>query len=178
MKVFKISTKFEQNGEWSERKADVEGYLIQPNDEDDIVEGYVKMMYPTHSEQVRYIKGLYSNDSLIYMQLCNNSSMSPVCYCFPNINEKNGFWSAFNYRYSFFPVYPDMACSQGHATLIFEEITDSSIEKIAQETSKIFTEKSGEAISMNSDLMSDVKSLTDFLDDSIIFQMKLHCGKW
>lgn len=177
MKVFKISTKFEQNGKWSERKADVEGYLIQPNDEDEIVEGYVKMMYPTPSEQVRYIKGLYSNDSLIYMQMCNDSSMSPVCYCFPKGKEK-GFWSAFNYRYGFFPVFPGMACSQGHATVIFEEITDASKENIAQEVSKIFTEKSREAISMNRDLMSDVKSLMDFMDDSVFFQMELHCGKW
>lgn len=177
MKVFKISTKFEQNGKWSERKADVEGYLIQPNDQDEIVEGYVKMMYPTRSEPVRYIKGLYSNDSLIYMQMCNDSSMSPVCYCFPNIKE-NGFWSAFHYRYGFFPICPSIACSQGHATVILEEITDASIERIAQETSRIFTEKSKEATSMNHDLMSDSKSLKVYMDDSIIFQMKLHCGKW
>lgn len=177
MKVFKISTKFEQYGKWSQRETDVEGYLIKPNDKDEIVEGYVKMMYPTHSEPVRYIKGLYSNDSLIYMQMCNDSYMSPVCYCFPNIKE-DGFWSAFEYRLGFFPVYPGMACSQGHATVILEEITDASIEKIAQETSKIFTEKSREATRMNRDIMADVKSLTDFLDDSIILQMKLHCGKW
>lgn len=177
MKVFKISIKFEQNGMWSERKADVEGYLIKPNDEDEIVEGYVKMMYPTYSEPVRYIKGLYSNDSLIYMQMCNDSFLSPVCYCFPKGKEK-GFWSAFDYTFGFFPVYPGMACSQGHATVILEEITDASMEKIAQETSKIFTEKSSKATSMNRDIMADVKSLTDFLDDGIIFQMGLHCGKW
>lgn len=177
MKVFKISTKFEQNGKWSDRETDVEGYLIKPIDEDEIVEGYVKMMYPTHSEPIRYIKGLYSNDSLIYMQMCNDSSMSPVCYCFPNVKE-NGFYSSFDYRSGFFPVYPGMPCSQGHATVILEEITDASIEKIAQETSKILTEMSRKATSMNRDLMADVKSLTDFLDDGIIFQMKLHCGKW
>ena len=177
MKVFKISTKFEQNSKWSDRKADVEGFLIKPNDDEEIVEGYVNMMYPTHSEPVRYIKGLLSDDSLIYMQMCNDSFMSPVCYCFPKGKEK-GFWSAFDYRFGFFPVYPGMPCSHGHATVVLEEITDASKENIAQEVSKIFTEKSSNATSMNRDIMSDVKSLTDFLDDGIIFQMGLHCGKW
>ena len=177
MKVFKISVKFEQDKQWSQREADVEGYLIQQNHEDEVVEGYVKILYPTATETVRYIKGLYFNDSLIYMQLCNNPSLSPVCYCFPNIKE-NGFWSAFDRKLGFFPCCQGVVCSLGHATIVFEEIADARMEEIAKETAKIFKEKTTGAISISQDLMSEVESLRDFLDENLIFQMNLHCGEW
>ncbi len=177
MQVFKISSKFEQDGNWSDRKADAEGYLVKRNDKDDVIEGYVEMMYPTNSDSIRYIKGLYSNESLVFMQMCNDSSLSPICYCFPEVN-KQGFWSDFNYRLGFFPFFPSYACSKGHAIVCLEEITDASNKEIEQKVSSIFAEKSCEATKMNRDLMSDVRSLMDFLDQNLIFQMKLHCGKW
>lgn len=177
MKVFKISIKFEENGKWSDREVDTEGYLVKKNDDYDMVEGYVKALYPTSSDPIRYIKGLYTNGSLVFMQLCNDSSLSPVCYCFPNINEQ-GFWSDFNYRLGFFPVYPSYPCSKGHATVCIDKIADDNLSEIEQKTSAMFAEKSSKATSMNRDLMSDAQSLTDFLDNGIVFQMNLHCGKW
>ncbi len=179
MRVFKIAIKFEQDEKWSERKADTEGYLIQKDDDDGIVEGYVRVLYPTSYNSVRYIKGLLcSGTSLTFMQMCNNSHVSPICYVFPNINEQEGYWSNFNERVGFFPVYPSFPCSKGHATVCMEEVTGESLAKIEEETSEIFEENSHKATWVNECLMADVKSLTDFLDEGIIFQMKLHCGKW
>lgn len=176
MKLFKISTKIEKNNKWIEQNADVEGYLLQPNDDDELVEGYVKMVSPTTSDPIRYIRGLLSSSSLIYMQLCNDFYILPVFYCFPKGKEK-GYWSPFDYIFGVFPIRPGIPCSQGHATLILEEITDASKEKIAEETHKIFVDKSNEP-NLNDELLSEVRSLSYFLDDKIISQMELHCGKW
>ena len=177
MKVFKISTKFEQEGRWSDREADLEGYLIKQNDEDDIVEGYVNVLYPTCGEKVRYIKGLHLSDgSLIYMQLVKDD-IQPICYCFPK-NEEKGFWSGFSRRAGFFPIYPGFPCAQGHATMVLEEITDESKDNIAQQVSDKFSEMLSNTYQGNLQLMSDVKSLTDFLAEDWVFQMRLHCGKW
>ena len=74
----------------------------------------------------------------------------------------------------FFNIVPVLL---GHATLILEEITDASKEKIAEKTHKIFVDKSNEP-SLNNELLSEVRSLSYFLDDKIISQMELYCGKW
>ena len=168
MKVFKISGKFEQDGKWSNREADTEGYLVKPSDTDDTIIGYVKALYPTNYDSVRFIKGLYSEEgSLIFLQMSNNSVLSPICYCF-SYGEKLGF----------FPVYPGIACSMGSAKVSLEEITDAAQNEKEQEAIAIFTENSRKAIWVNRCLMEDYRSLTDFLDSGTIFQMKLHCGKW
>jgi len=178
MKVFRVSIKFEQNGRWSDREADSEGYIVKPSDDDNQIEGYVKMLYPTNSDPVRYIKGLYSNGSIVFMQLCNDSDLSPICYCFPYIEEQ-GFWSDFHETFGFFPLgCSPFGCARGHATVSLEEITDETSKDIEQETLAIFEEKSRKANKMNCDLMEGVRSLTDFLDECYVFKMKIHCGKW
>lgn len=177
MKVFETSIKFEQYGKWSEREADTKGYLIKRNDDDDIVEGYVEMQYPTNYDSVRFIKGLYSKKSLVFMQMSNENRLSPICYCFPNVKEE-GYWSDFSTKLGFFPIWNGTPCSQGHATISIKEITDASVKDVEEKTTAIFAEKVKNATSMNRDLMADAKSLTDFLDSAMIFQMKIHCGKW
>ena len=177
MRLFKFSCKFEQDGRWSDRKADTEGYFIKRNDDDDAVEGYVKMLYPTCSDSVRYIKGLYSGSSLIFMQLSNDFILSPICYCFPDV-KKEGYWSDYVGRCGFFPVIPSYPCSRGHATVIIEEITDGTLTEIEMEVSATFEENSRKASWSNQWLLRDFRALADFLDSGIIFQMKLHCGKW
>ena len=47
MKLFKIAVKFEQDCKWSDREADTEGYLVQEDDEEGSVYGYVNTLYPT-----------------------------------------------------------------------------------------------------------------------------------
>lgn len=178
MRLFKISTRFEQDGKWSDRKADAEGYLIKRDDEDDAVEGYVKMLYPTCYSPVRYIKGLYSKDgALVFLQMCNTYFLSPICYSFPDVN-KEGYWSEHNERLGFFPVYPSMPCSRGHATVKIEEVFGENLNELAKETSAIFEENLCNASGENERLVQDFRALTDFLDTGMVFQMKLHCGKW
>ncbi len=178
MKVFKIAIKFEQNGKWSEREVDTEGYLVKKSEEDDAVEGYIKAIYPTKYDSLRYIKGLYLKDTtLTFMQMGNDYSLSPICYVFPNIKEQ-GYWSHFSEKVGFFPILPGYPCANGHATICIEEIRDASCSEIAKETLAIFEEKSLKPTWVNKCLMEDYKSLTDFTNDGIIFQMNLHCGKW
>lgn len=176
MKLFKISIKFEQNGKWSERQADTEGYLVKKNENDDIVEGYVKALYHTSYDSVRYIKGLHFNNSLVFIQMCNVSSVSPICYSFPDVKNE-GFWSGFNEN-GFFPMVPATKCSDGHATIQIEEVEDETKDKIVEETSKIFEKEASDPTWINQCLMEDFKSLKDFLNEQCVFQMKLHCGKW
>lgn len=177
MKLFKISIKFEQNGKWSERQADTEGYLVKEDDNDDIVEGYVKALYPTSYDSVRYIKGLYLDNSLVFIQMINNNTMSPICYSFPDVKHE-GFWSGFDEKVGFFPMVPATKCSDGHATIQIEEVKDETKDKIVEETSKIFEKEASKPTWINHCMMNDCKSLTDFLDEQCVFQMKLHCGKW
>ena len=183
MRVFEIAVKFEQDGKWSKREVDTEGYLIQKYDEYNIIEGYVKVLYPTRYDSVRFIKGLLCESgsgvtSLVFMQMCNEFTMSPLCYVFPDVEKQTGYWSDFNMNFGFFPVQPHLACSQGHAKIWFKEVTGKNLVEIAKETSAIFEENARDAIFWNECLMKDVRSLTDFLDSGIILQMKLHCGRW
>lgn len=175
MQLLKFSIKFEENGKWSEREADLEGYLVKKNELDDTVEGYVKALYSTNYP-IRYVKGLYCPDSsLVFMQLTNAESLSPICYCFPNISE-NGYWSPFNRNFGFFPIAPGEPCSLGHASIRLDEVTSSP--EIEQEASSIFAENAHKANWVNHCLMGDYKSIADFLGENWIFQMQLHCGKW
>lgn len=179
MKVYKFTIKFEQDGIWSEREADIDGFLIRENDKDDIVKGYVKILYPTQYDSVRYIIGLLRGDgALAFMQMSNDSALSTICYVFPDTKKNEGYWSDFKKHGGFFPVWPGSACSQGHATLCMEEVTGECISKIGEEISKIFEEKSSNVTSGHKSLMQDVNSLEDFLSAGMYFQMKLHCGKW
>ena len=178
MKVFKISVKFEQNGKWSNREADTEGYLVKSSDTDDTIIGYVKALYPTNYDSVRFIKGLYSKEgSLVFIQMSNNSVLSPICYCFSDV-KKEGFWSEYGRSFGFFPVYPGVACSAGRAKVSLGEITDANQNEKEQKTTAIFEANSSKAIWVNQCLMKDYRALTDFLDSGNIFQMQLHCGKW
>lgn len=169
--LFKISVKFEEDGKWSEREADNEGFLLQ---DDGDVTGYVKAKYSTISP-VRYIKGLYLSEkkSLVFLQLMNRP-FAPICYCFPNV-EKDGFWSGYNSKLGFFPFYPGLACSQGHAKINMIEIQNS---EFAEETKAIYDANVSDARLGNQYLMREAPQLTDFLKENIVLQMKLHCGKW
>lgn len=189
MKVFKISIKFEQNERWSDRNADAEGYLIQSNGNDaEDVEGYVKVLYSTSSNPIRFIKGLYlSDNSLVFMQMSDEPSLSPICYCFPTVQEE-GYWSSFGVT-GFFPVIRGRACSKGHARVelldITGGITNEELSKINQETAII--QKNSIAFSKkglvdsrytNWMLVPDITFLKTFLKDESIFNMKFHRGKW
>lgn len=176
MPLFRISIKFEQNGKWSNRDADLEGYLYKESESDDTVKGYVDVLYPTQSEPIRYIQGLYASDnSLIFIQMVNDEYLSPVCYCFPS-TEQHGYWSSYSTSLGFFPVSPGAPCSLGRAKLRIEEVTGHP--ELEQETLATFEKHASEATFANRCLMEDCNNLVDFLEPGLFFQMKLHCGKW
>lgn len=176
MQLFRISIKFEQDGKWSNRDADLEGYLVKKSEAYDTVEGYVNVLYPTYSEPVRYIKGLYaSDDSLIFVQMVNDDHLTPICYCFP-ATDQQGYWSSYNTAVGFFPVSPGTPCSLGRATLRIEEVTEQS--ELMKKTLATFGRKSLEANFINQCMLEDYRNLADVLEPGVVFQMKLHCGKW
>lgn len=162
MQVFKISGKFEQNGAWSNRDADFVGYFIKRQG-DDVIEGYMEEQFPTPFDPIRYIKGLYINGcQLAFLKMCNDRGLQPLVYDFPNLNEQ-GFWSGFSYHGGFFAN----GSYEGHATVQLQEITDEDEKmELAREISAVFKEKTARANQMNRDLMGDVKSLVDFLDEN------------
>ncbi len=176
MQLFKVSIKFEQKGKWSERETDLEGYLVKSSETEDTVQGYVSLAYPNLYGHLRYVKGLYTPyGSLIFMQMSNAFSITPVCYCFPNPGEQ-GYWCEYTNEFGFFPILSGHACSLGHATLQMEELTAQ--EEILQETLAFFKTNASDATSVNCDLMKDTPYLTDFLKPDIVSQIELHCGKW
>lgn len=177
MKVFEIYVKFEEKSKWSDREFDAKGYFVQKNEEDDLVQGYLTLMYPIEHEKVRYITGSYSNESFVFLQLCNITFSSPICYCFPSVN-KEGYWSYFNWHNGFFSTFNTfMGCSNGHAKVVINEITNKDAEKIAEKALKIFEENSIDATKINVELLKKVKFLKVFLNPSYILNMEMNCGK-
>lgn len=177
MGVFRLTIKVEEDTKWSKRDYDLEGYFIKKRDDNHSIEGYVKYLSQPGSSLVWFIKGFYEKSSIVFLQMCNSYAVSPLCYCFPNIKE-NGFWSDFNYMLGFFPVYVSRPCAKGHCKISIEEITGDEKEKIASETTSIFSSQAVNSISLNQDLMEDCNSIMDFLSPKALFQMHMHCGKW
>ncbi len=176
MQVFKISVKFEENGEWSNRESDSEGYLVKKYD-NDIVLGYVNPTYRTKCNE-RFISGLYINEKkLVFLQMVNVSSLSPICYCFPDV-KLEGYWSGYDVPLGFFPVYPGHACSQGHAKINISEIQGDEAEKIAEETEKVYKKNVEETSLGNRYIISKTADLIDFLEKDMVLQMQLHCERW
>lgn len=174
MKVFKISLRCEDDG----KVAGAEGYLVKRRDDDDTIEGYFDLLSISSEDRIRFVKGLLTKQGeLVFIQMSNNSNIKPICYCFENIYNE-GFWSEYHMRYGFFPVYPGMTCSNGRALIQVQEVDGIAIQNDANETISVYNENFQNAIKPNKELIADYRSLTDFLDSNILFQMKLHCGKW
>lgn len=166
MRVFKASVKFEENGKWSSREADTIGFFVKREENSDVIEGYFKMQYDTAFSTIRYIKGLFIEErKLVWMQMCNDTFLYPVCYVFHDIAER-GFWSGFDLEEGFFP----QGSFNGHATVILEEITnEADKEDMEQRTMMMFEDYRDEDGPMrwpNSTLSQDVEQLKDFLDEN------------
>lgn len=175
MKIFQISVKFEQNGRWSEQESDCLGYLVQKRVDSQIVEGYVEVKYPTASDKIRFIKGLYVGDSLVFIQLSTDSWMAPICYCFPDVREQ-GFWSSYDTMFGFFSGCPGSPYADGHAKVTVTEVTGENRNELGKKATEVFKQKASNSRFYS--LLEDVHSLKNFLDPEALFQMQLHCGKW
>ena len=162
MNLFQISGKFEQDGEWSSRDADFVGYFVKR--ENDVIEGYLEEKYPTPFDKIRYIKGLFIENAnqLVFMKMCNVSSLFPLAYVFTDIH-KEGFWDGFSYHGGFFAY----GSYQGHARVEIKEVTEEDEKnRLIKQVTEIFSERASRATGMNRDLMADVHSLKDFLDEN------------
>lgn len=177
MKLFKIAVKFEQDCKWSDREADTEGYLVQEDDEDESVYGYVKALYPSQFSSTKFICGIKTGKSLSFIQMNKEPRLSPICYAFLDTSE-DGFWSDYSAKYGFFPVVSGNKCSNGHAKITIQEVTGEGLEDAFQKTKEVFGKASQRPSFINSCMMVDYLSVKDFLDESTFLQMELHCGKW
>lgn len=177
MKLFKIAVKFEQDCKWSDREADTEGYLVQEDDEEGSVYGYVNTLYPTQFNSTKFICGIKSGKSLSFIQMNKEPRLSPICYAFLD-TSKEGFWSDYSAKYGFFPVVSGNKCSNGHAKITIQEVTGEGLEDAFQKTKEVFGKASQRPSFINSCMMVDYLSVKDFLDESTFLQMELHCGKW
>lgn len=177
MKLFKIAVKFEQDCKWSDREADTEGYLVQEDDEEGSVYGYVNTLYPTQFNSTKFICGIKSGKSLSFIQMNKEPCLSPICYAFLD-TSKEGFWSNYSFSLGFFPVEPGEKCSNGHARITIQEVTGEGLEDAFKKTNEIFERLSQKPSFINSCMMVDYLSVKDFLDESTFLQMELHCGKW
>lgn len=165
MRVFLVSVKFEENGQWSSRDADTIGFFVKREEDSDVIEGYLEMQYNTAFNPIRYIKGLFIEErKLVWMQMCNDF-LYPVCYVFHDIVER-GFWSGFDKNGGFFP----QGNFNGHATITLKEITDEAEkENMKQEIMRIFVAncyKEGPMRLPNSGLLQETQVLMDFLDEN------------
>ncbi len=177
MQLFTIEIKREPNESLNLKKEELVGYLVKKNDEDDTVEGFMRILYQNGMKPLyRYVKGIYVNStSLVLLEMANVPKFYPICYCFPNITEE-GYWSSLNRGLGFFPVIQNHPCSNGRATLCLKQVEAKPI--LVQQTSEFFIKNSSDAIWINKCVMDNYKSLTDFLGEPILSQIKLHCGEW
>lgn len=174
MKIYKITLRCESNG----RIAGAEGYLVKPKDDDDTIEGYFDLLSISSEDRIRFVKGLLTKQGeIVFIQMSNNSDVKPICYCFENIYNE-GFWSEYHMKYGFFSVSPGMICSNGRALIQVQEVDGVAIQKEANETISVYNENFQNATKLNKVLIANHRALADFLDKNILFQMKLHCGKW
>ena len=161
MQVFKISGKFEKDGQWSERESDFIGYFIKRRGEH-VIEGYLEEQNDSPNPHITYIKGLYINaHKLAFLNMCNDSDTMPIVYDFPK-NEKQGFWSRFRYGKGFF----DKGSYDGHVIIHVQKVksrTEKS--KHEQKIAEIFAKESADATKLNQDLMDDSENLVDFLNE-------------
>ncbi len=95
MKIFSIEGKFQQNGRYSELPADFKGYFVL--EESGQIKGYIEEQYSSCYDAERYIHGKYdeSNHNLVYLQMSTEHKLSPLLYCFPNL-ENDGCWTSFS----------------------------------------------------------------------------------
>lgn len=161
MRLFKISGKFEQDGEWSKKENDFIGYFVKRNERSDVIEGYVEEQYETSYDKIRFIKGLYMEDmrQLVFLQMINDRILSPLLYAFTDI-RKDGFWDMYRRFGGFF----FLRAYQGHARIEVKEITDEKEkDELVEQTIRTFEEKSSVTLGINRDLMEGTDALTDFL---------------
>lgn len=95
MRVFSIEGKFQQNGRYSNLIADFKGYFVL--EESGCIKGYMEEQYASRYNPQRYIYGKYdeANNNLVYLKMAIGRKLSPLLYCFPDL-EKDGCWTEFS----------------------------------------------------------------------------------
>ena len=112
MRVFSIEGKIEREGELP---ADFKGYFVL--EKSGQIKGYIKDL--SHHNSEKYINGRYDeiNNNLVYLQMSMEKKLSPLLYCFPNL-EKDGRWTAFS---QFFGRFFAFEQEEGYAKATIRE---------------------------------------------------------
>jgi hypothetical protein len=133
MRVFSIEGKFQQNGRYSELPADFNGYFVL--EESGQIKGYMEEQYSSPYNTERYIYGKYdeTNNNLVYLKLSTERKLSPLIYCFPNL-EKEGYWTPF---YHIFGDFFEDGNFLGHSKATIKEDTQMSPDEILARYSKV-----------------------------------------
>jgi hypothetical protein len=103
-RCFKITGNFQQYGKWSSPDPGFIGYIVV--DDMGVFEGYLEEQYSSDIDPLRFITGIYSEESkesiqLAYYKLASSSLCAPLLYDFRNILE-TGQWIAFGLFGPFF----------------------------------------------------------------------------
>lgn len=132
MKVFSIEGKFQQNGRYSELPADFKGFFVL---EDGQIKGYMEEQYSSHYDSERYIHGKYdeATNNLVYLQMSTERELSPLLYCFPNL-ERDGCWTAFSPMFGGFFIFGQ---AEGDAKATIKEDTTMSADEILTKYNEI-----------------------------------------
>lgn len=134
MKVFSIEGKFQQNGRYSELPADFKGFFVL-EEETGQIKGYMEEQYSSHYDSERYIHGRYdeSTNNLVYLKMSTERELSPLLYCFPNL-ERDGCWTAFSPMFGGFFTFGQ---AEGYAKATIKEDTAMSADEILSKYNKI-----------------------------------------
>lgn len=133
MRVFSIEGKFQQNGRYSQLPADFKGYFVL--EESGQIKGYMEEQYSSRYDAERYIYGKYdeATNNLVYLKMSTERKLSPLLYCFPNL-EKDGYWTAFSPMFGGFFAF-DRA--EGYAKVTIREDTTMSANAVLAKYNKI-----------------------------------------
>ncbi len=159
MHLFKILGRYEQNGKWSNREADFTGYFVKRKNTSVIIEGYIEKKVPIINEKVKYIKGIYMQDSkmLVFVEMSNNALIMPVVYVFKNI-KKQGYWDVWSPYRGVFKRGENM----GHAKIKIEEVV--AWPHITKKVINIYEENVCDATFLNRKFMEQTYELIDLFE--------------
>ncbi len=133
MKTFSIEGKFQQRGVYSDLPADFKGYFVLEDNSQ--IKGYMEEQYQSQFDKTRYIYGKYNEviNNLVYLKLSTIRYLSPLLYCFPNI-EKEGCWTAFSSMFGGFFSYGQ---AEGYAKVTIKEEPKKHPEEVLEVFNKV-----------------------------------------
>lgn len=91
--------------------------------------------YSSPYDRERYIYGQYdeTTNNLVYLKMSTERELSPLLYCFPNL-ERDGCWTAFSPMFGGFFTF---GLAEGYAKATIKEDTSMSSDEVLAKYNKI-----------------------------------------